>query len=494
MAELLFGEWTPDTGDYDNSGGVTVANNVLPYEDSYKSFPSPVVYSSALDNTCKGAVASRDNEGNAYNFAGSTSKLALLSNGVYDDVSKAGGYDVAADGQWFFTQWGNQLIATNGTDPVQAFAMGIDSKFSDLAATAPKARYCTVVRDQVVLGNINDPVAGLVPYRVQWGQLGAPGADWTPNAATQADFQDLPSENGWVQQIVGGAYGVIFQERAITIQTYVGSPLIYRFDTAEFDRGTPAPGSVTRFSNNVPYLGIDGFYIFDSQVSQPIGAGKVDKTFYGDLDQNYFNRICSTIDPINKIIFWAYPGSGNTGGNPNKIIAFNYSATATKRWASADLDLEYIYRSLAEGYTLEGLDNVSTNLDNLLFSLDSRVWQGNSALLSGFNSSHQQVNFTGSALTGTIATQEGRLNKNGRALVTKVRPIVEGYETISISMGHRSTLAAPVTYDAANTPEVDGNISARANDFYHRALVTLTGGFDHAKGIDIVKVKNVGGR
>ena len=45
-----------------------------------------------------------------------------------------------------------------------------------------------------------------------------------------------------------------------------------------------------------------------------IGGQKVDKWFYADLDQNYLHRITGTIDPINKLFFWSYPGAGNSGG------------------------------------------------------------------------------------------------------------------------------------------------------------------------------------
>lgn len=494
MTEMAFQEFMPDQGYYNNPG-ITVAKNVLPYEDSYKSFPSQTVYSNALNARCQGAQAGRDNAGNTYNFAGNASKLYKLSGGTYSDVSKVGGYTTGAEESWFFTQFGSNMIATNYADAIQAFNMGTSSVFADLSATAPKARYIAVVRDFLVAGNVNDSTDGVVPHRLRWGPIGNPAGVWTPSAALQADYQDLDSAGGWIKQIVGGEYGVILQERYITKMTYIGSPDIFRFDVVEYDRGTPAPGSVTKYGNFIPYLGGDGFYIFDGQQSASIGAGKVDKFFYNDVDQNYMGRICSTIDPINKIIFWAYPGSDNTGGNPNKILAFNYSPSAKKRWAYAEQDLEFIYRSLAEGYTLDGLDAVSTSIDALLFSLDSRVWTGNSAILSGFNTSHKQVNFTGAALDATIETTEARFNPAGRSFITRLRPVIEGYSTMTVQLGTREDLNDTVTYGSAVSPETTtAAISVRSNARYHRARVNLSGGFDHAKGIDVEAMTMVGNR
>ena len=483
--QVTFGIYAPDLPPMDNQG-VTVALNVLPSGDSYRSFPSTVVYSGALTARCQGATSGRDAQGNTFNFAGDATKLYRLSATVWSNVSKVGGYTTGAEEQWNFTQWGNQILATNFADDIQEFTMGTSSVFANLSATSPKARYISVVRNNVVVANTYDVSDGFVPYRIRWSAIGDATA-WTPSVTTQSDFQDLEGDGGFCQQVVGGETGTIFQERSIWRMTYVGSPLIYQFDEVERGRGTPAPGSVTKIGAAIPYLGSDGFYIFDGQQSVPIGADQIDKTFYADLDESYINRISSTVDPINKIIFWASPGQQNTGGNPNRIWAYNYSPNAKKRWAYADQNIEYIYRSLAEGYTLDGLDAISTNLDLLPFSLDSRVWSGNSALFSGFNSDHKQVNFTGSALSATIETQETELTPNMRTNIQEIRPFVEGFTTMTIQIGGRNSLADSVTWGSAISANSAGNFPCRSNYRYHRMRINLSGAFTHAQGLNLVK-------
>lgn len=491
--DVKFGAYTPDLPPMDNAG-VTVALNVLPAGDSYASFPSTAVYSDALDARCQGAVSGRDNDGTTYNFAGDASKLYAISTAAWSDVSVAGGYSTNSQERWEFTQWGEQMLATNFADPIQTYTMGTSSAFANLSGTPPQARHIDVVRNNVVVANTYDAVDGNVPYRVRWSGIGDETA-WTPSVTTQSDFQDLDGQGGWCQRIIGGEYGVILQERAIWRMTYVGSPIIYQFDEVERGQGTPAPGSVTKLRGAIPYLGDDGFYIFDGQQSIPIGADAVDKTFYADLDQSYMDRISSTIDPINKIIFWASPGQQNVGGNPNRIWAYNYSPTAKKRWAYADLDIEYIYRSLAEGYTLEGLDSVSASLDALAFSLDSRVWMGNSALFSGFNSDHKQVNFTGTALDATIETQEVELTRNMRTNVQEIRPFIEGSSAVvTIQVGMRNDLSESVTWTSEISANNAGNFPVRANARYHRMRVKISGGFNHAQGLNMVKMTARGGR
>jgi hypothetical protein len=490
--QVMLGEYLPDLPPMDNQG-ITVALNVTPSGESYKSFPSIVVYSDALDDRCQGATSGRDSAGNTYNFAGDAAKLYRLDAAVWDDVSKVGGYTTGGQERWSFTQWGSQIIGTNFTDAMQEFTMGTSSVFADLSASAPKARYVSVVRNNVVAANTDDSVDGAVPERVRWSGIGD-STLWTPSVTTQSDFQDLDGEGGWCQQVVGGEYGIIFQERSIWRMTYVGSPIIYQFDEIERGKGTPAPGSVTKIGSAIPYLGIDGFYIFDGQQSVSIGENRVDKTFYTDLDQSYMDRISSTIDPINKLIFWASPGQQNQGGNPNRIWAYNYAANAKKRWAYADQDIEYIYRSLSEGYTLEGLDAISSDLDLLPFSLDSRVWTGNSALFSGFNTDHKQVNFTGTALDATIETQEVELTPNMRTNVQEIRPFVEGYTTMTIQIGTRNSLSDSVTWGSVITANSAGNFPCRANARYHRMRINLSGAFSHAQGLNIVKSSIRGAR
>ena len=42
----------------------------------------------------------------------------------------------------------------------------------------------------------------------------------------------------------------------------------------------------------------------------------------------------SAVDPINKIFYWAYPGAGNLGGVPNRMLAYNW---ALDRWSLIEL-------------------------------------------------------------------------------------------------------------------------------------------------------------
>lgn len=491
--EMPFAEWLPDIPDYKNPGAL-IAKNVIPGGLSYQPFLSQAVYSNALTARCQGAVSTKDSDGNSVNFAADATKLYRMTSAAYADVSIAGGYNTGSEEMWAFTRYNNFLLATNFADPIQKFTVNSSPQFSDLSATAPKARYITAIRSFVVVGNTFDGVDGNMPSRVRWSALDD-ATSWTVSATTQSDFQDLDVSKGWVRQVVGGEYGVIFQERAISRMSYVGSPVVWQFDEVESGKGTQAPGSVVKIGNLIFYLGLDGFYVFDGNQSIPIGANKIDKTFFNEVDLSYLTRITACADVDRQIIYWAYPASGNTNGRPNRILCYNYSPNSQLRWSRIEeIDIELLFISLSEGYTLDTLDTVSSNLDTLTPTLDWRGWTGENFILSGFDSSHRQINFTGSAMDATIDTGEFQIFPGNRAAISCVRPLVDGSGTVTVSIGTRDAHNASASFGTAASTNSSGECPLRSNARYQRGRISITGGFNHAQGLEVVHASKAGRR
>ena len=484
MVFIEFQEWTPDLEAF-SSQGVTIAKNVRPIGNTYKPFPYFQVFTGALDDTCRGAVSGLDYAGNTYNFAGDEKKLYELDTLSWSDVSISGGYSSAADESWFFTQWKNKILATNFSDPMQSFTMGTSTLFDDLGGSPPQARYIATVRDFVVVANTFDGVDGNQPYRVRWSGLNDEET-WDVSQTTLADFQDLSSDAGWVKQIIGGEYGTIFQEKGITIMTFIGSPLVFQFDQVEKGRGTKAPGSVIKIGTNIAYLDQDGFYMFDGSRSIPIGHNKIDKTVSSSIDENYLRNISSVVDPVNHLIYWAYPDSNSLKGMPNKIVMFNYSSNATKRWAIADVDVGCLHVSFGEGVTLDGLDSFFASIDSVIPDLDSRFWTGGGAQLSAFDSLNRLVTLTGQAMPATIETSEAQITPGGKTLITRVRPIINGGEaSVTLQIGARDNITSSVVYSPEAVVNDIGSCSTRSNARYQRVKLNVTGNFESLIGIDI---------
>ncbi|MHA1538899.1 MAG: hypothetical protein ACTSXQ_00300 [Alphaproteobacteria bacterium] len=477
---IPFGSFTPDSPAYENTG-LMQAKNILPMRNHYLPLKNLAAYSNALGDRARGACSTIDAAGNVSIFVGDSSKLYKMDTSSlpnFTDLSKEGGYTTAEDGLWKYAQFGNHLLATNFIDPIQIMDLNDGNAFLDLAGTPPKARHIAVIGNFVVTGNTWDSTDGYCPYRVRWSAINN-AENWDISATTQADFQDLQDEGGWIQAVVGGEYGVIIKERSIWRMSYIGSPLVFQFELVEKNRGTKAPNSVQHIGNLVFYLDESGFFVFDGNASRPIGAGRIDEFFYDDLDVVFAPRISSAIDPVRKLVLWAYPGKGNVNGEPNKLLIYNWEADL---WSYGEMPLEHLFSCHTVGMNLESLDDIATNIEALPFSLDSRVWTGGSSFLGAFSLEHKLCFFDGESLPALIET--GEISSDGKmACLQRVCPIIDGGDLI-VQTGARNTLQEEVTWSLDIPVEDSGEAYCRSNARYHRLRFILDRDWKSAQGTE----------
>lgn len=480
---LEFGEWLPDQPALSNPG-CTEAKNCFPVKTSYKPMRDLVTFSAALTERPYQAFPAKSADLNTHMFVGSGTKLCKLATStVWADVSILAGY-TAAD--WDFTQYGDLVIAVNISDPIQEYTLGVSSLFADLVATINAS---TVASSEqfVMVGNTNDTTDGPVPHRIRWCAIGDP-TDWVVSAATQSDFQDLNSNYGEVKKVVYNGDFYAFQEKAITRLSYIGSPAVFNIDTFEMDRGTKYQGSVASVGDRIFYLSEDGFYMLRYSESTPIGADKVDKTFFIDLHDSYAERIRATADPINNLIIWAYPSIA-MNGELDKQIIYNWK---NNRWSSSDYTLSNITQSSSLGYTLEGLDAITTNLDALPLSLDSRAWQGGEVSLASFDKDWRFSFFTGATKSATMETAEFQPVEGQQSHLSRIRALTDAVSTAQI--GVRNTQTGAPVWSSVYSAEPNGDIPVREKARYHRIRLITTGDYDDIQGAEIMKALPAGGR
>lgn len=489
-----FAEYTPDLPALNNPGA-TVATNVKPAANSYLPFMALATDTDALNGQCLGAIAVKDADGVVYNFAGDATKLYSLSSGSHSDISGSSApYAATSDsGTWEFTKWGESVLCVNGTDDMQQIALGGNAT---AIPAAPIAKTITTVRDFVVVGNLTESSVRY-PQRVRWSAIDNE-LDWTASLRTQADLNEMrsTSENGGgvVQRVIGGEYGLIFQERSTWRMTYVGPPIVFRLDEVFPNLGTLAKNSVVRHGNMVWMLGHDGFYqIMNGQQFVPIGRNKVDDTFFTELDYGALDMVIGAYSPAEQLVYWAYPGDGSSG-TPNRILIFDW---ANQRWAGpVEQPVQWLYSALGQSTDLEGLDAISASLDDLGPSLDSRQWYGGGIELGAYSSDNKRGTFNGTALDATIETGEFELVPNRRAYVSGVRPTVlaNGGATVTVQCLTRDNLkVAPTASTETAVTEDTQQADFRCDARYHRFRVKVSGGFEHATGTDVNAIPS-GGR
>lgn len=361
---------------------------------------------------------------------------------------------------------------------------------TSFASIAPKAKYMAIIKNFLMVANTSDATGGVQVQRAWWSGLNDP-TNWpTPGTALAAAFQssynDLFGDYGPITGIVGAlgtADGAIFFERAIFRVVFAGPPVTFDFFPCETVRGTSAPNSIVKRGLLVDYLGEDGFYTFDGTSSKPIGANKVDKTFYADLDQNYLHRVYGAADPVNRMSYWAYPGLGNVGGTPNRILAYNW---VLDRFSVLDYPqgIEMIFRSLTFGFTLDTMPGGT--LDQIEFPLDSRAWTGGSMILSAFDTNHKLGYFNGSNLAPTIETSEQAPFDSYLAYVSDTRPLVDG-GTPTVFLAVRNRLIDDPVYNVGNSIGFLGTCPQIANGRYVRGQTKLLYGdsWKHFQGVQL---------
>lgn len=478
MPVIPFNEWVPDAADLGNPGAIDLVNAV-PALTSYKSHPSLVTSSTALTDYPRGAIEAIDKAKNVFQYAGDETNLYSLVAGTWTDISKvATTYITSEEESWEFVRWKEKIIATNYDNDPQQITFG-GTNFTDLT-TDLRFRHVAVVGDFVVAGNTFDGSDGVVRDRVRWSAINDE-TDWTVSPTTLSDFRDLKSGGG-IQQIVGGQFGVILSEKSTYRMAFIGTPTVFQIDEILPGVGMLAPHAAALLGNTVYFPSEHGFVALRGASAETfIGSGRVDKFFRTDFDQNYLHRISAVADPKSNRVYWAYPGAGNTGGRPNRVIMYDVSLN---KWAYLAVDLELIWRAGGVGLTLEDLDAISTNIDTLGVSLDSSQFKGSAPLLAGFDTAFTSGSFSGAALTAVLTTKENELHTGTRTQLNGFKPLVDG-GTVTARVGTRSRQADTVTWSPSLALRDSGRFTTRANSNYHRFELTISGEWNDGIGVQI---------
>jgi hypothetical protein len=480
--QLKFGEWLPDQPEHLNPGA-NVATNVYFARDSYKRFPSLVNYSSNnIGADCRGGGSFRDNAGNVYNFVAKNTDIYQLDGGTF--TSRKGSLTGTNTDYWTFTQFGNYVIASNGVDAPQYYLMGTSTNFANLSAiatdgTPPTFRVSGVIRDFLVTGNQSSN-----QNRVQWSGINDI-TTWTAGSKL-ADSQDLPGSGGEIVAITSGELGYVFRQNQIVRMDFVGGATTFRFSVVSPNRGAVYGKTVCQDNRRVFFYADDGFFEINGDTIKSIGAEKVNRFFDLDLNKAFSDRICAAVDPFNQLALWLYPSASNTSnttGICDRLIIYNY---ATEKWSLAEADASFIFSQFVGAYTVELMDIISQNLENINIALDTDFWSGGQLLLGAIDTDYKAAIFSGTANEIEIETSEVELYPGYRSIIEGVRPIVDATATVSVKT--RERLADSPTATSYAAMQDDGLNPLRTSGRYIRANVKIASGttFTNAQGVDFI--------
>jgi hypothetical protein len=484
---VMFGEWLPDHPEFNNPGLIE-ARNCLPRGTSYTDFASVSTFDDALADPPIGAYATIDDDGAPEIYAGTADALYEKVGTAWTDRTPAP-YTSGVNDYWRFSQFDNYVIATNYADVPQKKIVGAAADFEDLADTgaAPRARQVGVINRFVMLGDIDDGT-DVLPFATQWCAIDDV-TNWpTPNTPTalavQSGRQLFNSSHGTITAIAPGQFwGLIFQKRAITRATYIGGDKVFQFETFEQNRGCWAPQSMIQVGGLCYFLAHDGWCVTDGQSVVQIGHEKVDRWFYGRVNQARLAEITCGVDWGNKCILWNFPDSAAPDGQTNFVLALNL---LNRRFSYAEESMQLLLQSFSEAATLDGLDSQYASLDDISISMDSPAWAGGAPTVMCFDADTIGT-LSGESLDAMIETGETAPNPFGYTFIRGIRPLVTGQPsavTVQLGTRGRQDESRAYTNEISRTTRT-GVCDFRNNGQFLTARVNIRGGFDHAIGLGV---------
>lgn len=473
-------EYRPDVADL-NTNFTDDLLNVLCADGSYIPAPAFAALTSAVSEKPLGAISVQQLDGSISFFNGSATKLWKLNNTTltWDDVSQAATtYSASSDAPWSFAAFGNFVIAVNQNDDPQVLQIGVDTVFRDLGGSPPRAGVVRIWGDFVALMRLTSN-----PNRVQWSGLND-CEFWTPGT-NNSDYQDFP-DGGEVQGSSEATNPIVFLASAIQRATFVpGSLEVFTFQKIHDKRGAKSPYSIATRGAFAFYADEGGFFqISPDGGITPIGFEKVDRTVFRRLNVSAISKIYGAVDPFYSRVYWAIDYAGS--GVYDIMLVYDWNIG---RWTPIEIDALFILPMATAGYTLDGLDAVSSSLDALPFSLDSKAWQGGAPFLAAFDPANRLGAFSGDPLEATVTTPEMG-ETNGQVMrSTSTYPVVDTDQVfVSIGVRMRRTPQQPVTWMAEQSPSYNtGRVRKRSRARFHRFKMRIPAGetWHHNKGIDV---------
>ena len=476
MTRIIFGEYLPDQPAHLNSGLVT-ADGVVAIADGYAPVngfaPSR---NGTLPARCIGAAAYRTAAAPVL-FAATASNIYTYSSAGYASVAAglSGTRAIGVD----FCPYGPFMLAANGVDPIKKYDPASPSAMTNLGGSPPTARFLGVVRGFVVAG-----YAGGSSLRIAWSDNGNP-ASWTAGGASEAGQYDMPA-GGDVTGIVGGEYGLVFQESRILRMSYTADDTVWQYDEIVRDIGCAAPKSLASWGRMSFFWSDKGFMACDGVSVQPIGDEKVDRTFQSLSDRAYFETISAVVDPRHALYIVAVPSADPAAA----IFLYNY---AQAKWTTATIATELLFAGLSLSSSLEDLDAIYGSIDAASLSLDGLALRGGAPTLFLFDAAHRLGTLSGPTVAARLTDGRRELSPGGRSRIRSIRPLTDAAAaTVTIS-GANGRAQAPVeTAYAART--ANGTYRCRENWQLTQVALTIPAGtaWSFAQGYDVDAV--AGGR
>ncbi|MCZ2203721.1 hypothetical protein [Bartonella sp. A05] len=487
MAFFPIADYRPDVADI-NSIFTDELVNVLPAGGSYIPMPSFTPLSQPCPDTILSAIAVKTKNGVSV-IVGTPTKIYLLDNTTmqWKNISrKEKSYLANVDAPWSFALFGDYVIAVNANDKPQVIDINQDETFRNLGGNPPQASIVRIWGDFVCLMKLTE-----YPRRVHWSGLN--DAEFWTVGKKSCDYQDFP-DGGYVQGATETTNPLIFMRSAIYAGSFIpGSKMIFSFQKIHDKRGAKNAQAIVCRGDLAFFNDEGGFYQItnDGRIT-PIGFEKVDRTITEKIGQSRLSILWAAIDGVYNRVYWMLDADHNI--QERTLLIYDWGL---QKWTKAIVKVQMILPIFLAGYSLEGLDRISESLDDLPFSLDSKVWQNEAPILGAFDHEGRLGSFSGQPMACVVTSQEmGKTN----GMITRlhnIMPQVNSKEVyLSVGIRLRQSSEEKIVWLPAKKPSKNtGQIHCRARARFYRLQLRIPEGenWSHVTGFD-VELKPAGRR
>ena len=228
--------------------------------------------------------------------------------------------------RWYFTVYGNDLLATNGMDPAQVSTSG--SNFAALAGSPPIFS---------IIEATDFGVFGIIP-RSNQAYFTLNDTLWTPNIATETGTFFLTSTPGNITACRSLRTGVVIYKRNSFYSGYfAGPPFFWQMSKVSNEIGSAGMYSVVSADTVHYFWGVDDFWTFDGNTLTRV-PNNVRRWFITNMNPDFEGQIAGIFDRAHSQIIWYFSSINATP--PGALDSYVSLSLLTGKWMRGFLDID----------------------------------------------------------------------------------------------------------------------------------------------------------
>lgn len=207
---------------------------------------------------------------------------------------------------WSLDTWGEHLLACSDSDgSIYEWSLTTSTPAAAVsgAPTSCKGVVVTPERFVFALGASGNG------RRVAWCDQEV-NTTWTAASTNQAGDFDLQTGGTLMCGRAMRGQTLLLTDVDAHVATYIGTPLVYRFDRVGSGCGIIARGAIAARDVEAAWMGNGAFWLYDGQSVQPLDCDVADYVF-SDINANQISKVAAVHNTAFGEVWWFYPSSNS---------------------------------------------------------------------------------------------------------------------------------------------------------------------------------------